>query len=121
VLPTHIGAERIAEMILYKETARFLRGSRRMQDFEEILHTLGLEIDVISAAPESPIVGQTIETVEQEAKGAFFIVQLDRRAGEAVTSPTPDLLIEPGDGLVIVGRGAKARALSGLFSADPAP
>ena len=121
VLPTHIGAERIAEMILYKETARFLRGSGRMRDFEEILHSLGLEIDVVSAAPESPIVGQTIEAVEQEANGAFFIVQLNRREGEAITGPPSDLRIEPGDGVVIVGRGAKARALSGLFSASTSP
>ena len=119
ILPTQIGAERIAEMILYKETARFLRGSGRMRDFEAVLHTLGLEIDVVSAAPDSPIVGQTIAMVEQEANGAFFIVQLNRREGEAITGPTPDLRIGPGDGVVIVGRGAKARALSGLFSASP--
>ncbi len=120
VLPTHIGAERIAEMILYKETAQFLRGSGRMRDFEEVLHSLGLEIDVVSAAPECPIVGQTIAMVEREANGAFFIVQINRREGEAITGPTPDLRIEPGDGVVIVGRGAKARALSNLFSAGPA-
>ena len=29
VLPTHIGAERMAEMILFPETARFIRGSDR--------------------------------------------------------------------------------------------
>ena len=119
VLPTHIGAERMAEMILYKETAKFLRGSHRMRDFEGVLHTLGLEIDVVSAAPESSIVGLTIEEVEREANGAFFIVQLNRRAGEAIAGPANDLRIEAGDGIVFVGRGAKARALSGLFSAGP--
>jgi voltage-gated potassium channel len=118
ILPTHIGAERIAEMILYKETARFLRGSGRMKNFEAVLHTLGLEIDVVSAAPDSPIVGQTVEAVEQEANGAFFIVQVNRRDGQAITNPAPDLRIEAGDGVVFVGRGAKARALNNLFSAD---
>lgn len=117
ILPTHIGAERIAEMILYKETAQFLRGSGRMRDFEAVLHSLGLEIDVVSAAAESPIVGQTVEIVEREANGAFFIVQINRREGEAITGPAPDLRIEAGDGIVFVGRGAKTRALSGLFSA----
>ncbi|MEI7712569.1 MAG: NAD-binding protein [Rhodospirillales bacterium] len=117
ILPTHIGAERIAEMILYKETARFLRGSGQMKNFEAVLHTLGLEIDVVSAAPDSPIVGQTVEAVEQESQGAFFIVQLTRRDGDTVTNPAPDLRIEAGDGLVFVGRGAKTRALTGLFSA----
>jgi voltage-gated potassium channel len=116
VLPTHIGAERITEMILYQETARFIRGSERMRDFERALQSLGLELEVVAAAAGSPIVGQTIEAVEQQANGAFFIVQLNRREGDAITHPEPGTLIEAGDGLVIVGRGAKARALSGLFA-----
>jgi Trk K+ transport system NAD-binding subunit len=117
VLPTHIGAERITELILYQETARFIRGSERMRDFERVLQSLGLELEVVAAAPDSPIVGQTIEAVEQQANGAFFIVQLNRREGDAITHPEPNTMIEGGDGLVIVGRGAKARALSGLFAA----
>jgi voltage-gated potassium channel len=117
VLPTHIGAERITEMILYQETARFIRGSERMRDFERVLQSLGLEMEVVAAAAGSPIVGQTIEAVEQQANGAFFIVQLNRREGDAITHPEGTTQIEAGDGLVIVGRGAKARALSGMFAA----
>jgi voltage-gated potassium channel Kch len=117
VLPTHIGAERITEMILYQETARFIRGSERMRDFERVLQSLGLEMEVVAAAAGSPIVGQTIEAVEQQANGAFFIVQINRPDGDAITHPEGSTQIEAGDGLVIVGRGAKARALSGMFAA----
>jgi voltage-gated potassium channel len=117
VLPTHIGAERITELILYQETARFIRGSERMRDFERVLQSLGLELEVVVAASGSPIVGETIETVEQQANGAFFIVQLNRREGEAITHPDGNTMIEAGDGLVMVGRGVKARALSSLFAA----
>ncbi len=85
VLPTHIGAERIAEMILYQETARFIRGSERMKDFEKVLQSLGLDIDVVVAAPKSPVIGMTIEAIEQQSNGAFFIVQINRRGGEAIT------------------------------------
>jgi voltage-gated potassium channel len=116
VLPTHIGAERITEMILYPETARFIRGSERMLDFERVLQSLGLELEVVAAAAGSPIVGHTIEAVEQQANGTFFIVQLNRRDGEAITHPDGNTQIEAGDGLVIVGRGAKARALGNLFT-----
>jgi voltage-gated potassium channel len=87
VLPIHIGAERIAEMILYQETARFIRGSDRMKDFEKVLQSLGLDIDVVVAAPKSPVVGMSIEAIEQHANGAFFIVQINRRGGEAITRP----------------------------------
>jgi voltage-gated potassium channel len=117
VLPTHIGAERIAEMLLYQETAQFIRGSDRMQDFEKVLHALGLDMDVVVAAPGSAAVGRTLAAVERQANGAFFIVQINRRAGEAMTQPEPHTVIEAGDGLVVVGRGAQARAHVGLFEA----
>jgi voltage-gated potassium channel Kch len=111
VLPTHIGAERIVEMILYEETARFIRGSERMRDFEKVLGSLGLDMEVVTAAPASPAVGQTIEAVEREAAGAFFIVQINRLNGEAITRPEPVTRIQAGDGLVLIGRVLGARHL----------
>ncbi|HEX3990704.1 MAG TPA: NAD-binding protein [Acetobacteraceae bacterium] len=116
VLPTHIGAERIAELIMYQETARFIHGSAQMRDFEQVLHSLGLELELIEAAADSKMVGQTIEAVEQQANGAVFIVQVNRPGTTAMTDPDPGTVIRAGDGVVIVGRGAKARALGGLFN-----
>ena len=112
VLPTHIGAERIAELIMYQETARFIRGSPRMREFEQVLHSLGLELELIEAAPGGPLAGETIASIEQKANGALFIVQLNR-GGEAIATQDGRTVIEAGDGVVIVGRGAKARALGG--------
>jgi voltage-gated potassium channel len=115
VLPTHIGAERIAELILYQETAQFIHGSARMRDFEQVLHSIGLELELIEAAPGSKLVGQTVEAIEQQANGAVFIVQINRPGGRAVTDPDGSTVIHAGDGVLIVGRGATARALGGLF------
>jgi len=117
VLPTHIGAERIAELIMYQETARFIRGSARMREFEQVLISLGLELELIEAAADSKIAGQTIEAIEQRANGAVFIVQINRPSDGAITDPDPRTVIQAGDGVVIVGRGVKARALGGLFDA----
>jgi len=112
VLPTHIGAERIAEMILFPETARFIRGSERMLDFEKVLRDLGLEMEVVVAAEKTAVVGTSIEDLESRAKGAFFVVQINRREGETVTRPPGDLRIEAGDGLVVVGRsGSRVNTL----------
>ena len=117
VLPTHIGAERIAEMILYQETAALIRGSERMRDFEKVLLSLGLDIEVVVAAPKSVAVGKTIEAIETQGHGAFFIVQINRRDGEAVTRPEGSTLIQDGDGVVLVGRGAQSNIISALFEA----
>jgi voltage-gated potassium channel len=106
VLPTHIGAERIAEMVLFPETARFIRGSAEMRDFEKVLHNLGLDLEVVVAAERSAADGVTIGELESRAKGAFFVVQINHRSGEVITRPPRETAIQAGDGLVVVGRGA---------------
>jgi voltage-gated potassium channel len=112
VLPTHIGAERIAEMILYQKTALFIHGSDQMKDFEKVLQSLGLDIEVVVAAPNSPAIGMTIEAIEHQSNGAL---QINRRGGDAITRPEGSIVVEESDGLVLVGRGAQARALAALF------
>ncbi|HEX4179302.1 MAG TPA: NAD-binding protein [Caulobacteraceae bacterium] len=120
VLPTHIGAERIAEMILFPETARFIRGSERMRDFEKVLRDLGLEMEVAIVAANTAVVGLTIAELESRAKGAFFVVQINRRDGETVTRPPGDLLIDAGDGLLVVGRvGGRTNTLFTAPAARP--
>ena len=116
VLPTHIGAEQIAEMLLFPQTERFIHGSDRMRDFERVLRGMGLELEVVAAGRGSLAVGETVEAVEQKAAGAFFIVQIERQDKGAIASPAGDTRIEAGDGVVLIGRGVRARAMSSLFT-----
>lgn len=117
VLPTHIGAERIAEMILYPETSRFLRASDKMQELERTLRGLGLEMQVVVVPEKGAFTGLAIEEIERRAMGRFFVVQLNRRDGNAITTPGGDLTVNAGDGVVIVGRGGQASRA--LFDAPP--
>ncbi|HML09271.1 MAG TPA: potassium channel protein [Stellaceae bacterium] len=115
VLPTVIGAERIAELILFEESARYLDGLDRNLGFQTALHALGVELEVITAAPNSPAVGMTIAAIERQARGSFLIVQIDRGDGDVFTSPTADTTIRAGDGVVLLGRPNRAGALLSLF------
>lgn len=117
VLPTHIGAERIAEMILYPETARFLHASENMQELERMLRGLGIEIQVIVVPEHGAFTGLTIDQIEARATGQFFVVQLNRREGEIFSSPDRSLKVHAGDGVVIVSRGGEA--VRALFDAPP--
>jgi voltage-gated potassium channel len=117
VLPTHIGAERIAEIILYPETSRFIRESEKMRDLERALRNLGLVMEVIVVPEQGALTGLTIEEIETRARGLFFIVQLNRRNGDAITEPDRSLRTEAGDGVVVVGRSGQA--ISALFAAPP--
>jgi len=118
ILPTHIGAERIAELIMYPEAARVLHGGGLPEEFERSLRQLGLEVEVVPAAPGSRCIGQTIEAVEQAAAGAFLIVGLDRGADKGLSRPAGDVVVQAGDGVVVMGRPGRARTIASLF--DPA-
>jgi voltage-gated potassium channel Kch len=106
VLPTHIGAERIAEMVLFPETDRFVRGSERMQDFERVMRDLGLDVEVVVVGERSAAAGRTVGELETNAKGAFFVVQIDRKAGDTLARPPQEIRIEVGDRVMVVGRSA---------------
>jgi Trk K+ transport system NAD-binding subunit len=104
VLPTHIGAERIAEMILYPEASRFERDKTKTRDFERTLNTYGLQMDIAVAAEEGAFTGLTIDEIESRTKGAFLIVQLKHRSGKTIDRPPGDTRVEVGDGVVVIGR-----------------
>jgi len=42
----HIGAERIAELLLYQESARFIEGLEKSHGFQRVLHNFGMELEV---------------------------------------------------------------------------
>jgi voltage-gated potassium channel len=112
VMPTHIGAERIAELILFPETARFLRSSDRMAEVERTLRHCGLDLEVMIVPEKGAVTGKSIAEIEAMGQGKFFVLQVARKEGDHITSPEQALKVHFGDGLVIVGRSSdSARAL----------
>ena len=108
VEPTHIGAERIAQLILYPRTSSFTDGSDRMRTLGIGLRTLGLELEVMAVAADSPLAEATIDAVEHEAIGSLFVVAINRKNGETLTRPDPSTKIEAGDGVVVITRSGRS-------------
>lgn len=105
VLPTHIGAERIAEMILYPQTARFAGEHPELADMRRQLGDLGLDLEVVDLPHGSPMIGRTVGEAETAGDGCFFIVQLIREGNQTFEQPPRDMKLEQGDRAVIVLRG----------------
>jgi voltage-gated potassium channel len=120
VLPTHIGAERIAEMILYPSTARFLGEAPQVRDLKRGLHEFGLEIEALTVPDDSAMVGSTVGEAERRGGGAFFLVQIDRPNGQSYVHPSEDVKIEAGDTVVLVLRGSRVTAGSVFTETRPA-
>ena len=104
VLPTHIGAERIAEMILYPDAVHPGHGEASAAEFQRTLNTLGLQMEMVVAAEEGSFAGMTVAEVERQSNGCFFVVQLKHRNGTTTNQPSGETPIEIGDGIVVVGR-----------------
>ena len=115
VMPTHIGAERIAELLLFPEMAAFI-GSDRMLEFEKEMRLLGLDLEMVTVGAGSAAQGKSIKVVEQQADNAFYVVALSRHGGERISRPGPSVQLEAGDGVVLIGRGARARQFYPLFT-----
>ncbi len=107
VEPTHIGAERIAQLILYPRTSSFTDGSDRMRTLGIGLRTLGLDLEVMAVAADSPLAGATIAAVETDAASGLFVVAINRHSGETITRPPPETVIAAGDGVVVVTRSGR--------------
>ncbi len=118
VLPAHIGAERIAEMILYPDSANMIRSAEQMQGFGHNLHNLGLNLVVVTVAATSRFARLTVEEIEHQADGAFLIVAVNRRDGTTIPRPDPTLRIVAGDGVVIIERSGRGGAQAVFMGSD---
>jgi len=80
-----------------------------------VLHNFGMELEVVTAAPQSPAVRMTVAGIERRARKAFFIVQINRRNGDVHTAPPGEIVVGEGDGVVLIGRPNRAAILTSLF------
>ncbi len=117
VLPAHIGAERIAEIILYPDASKLIHGTGKRNALEDSLLGLGLELEVVAAAEGANFTHRTVEEIEHLAEGAFMIVALSRHDGTMIPRPSGDVRIGPGDGVVVMGRSGKTSTLHGFTTA----
>jgi Trk K+ transport system NAD-binding subunit len=114
VLPAHIGAERVAELILFQDIARMLDSEGGHGDLARDLRRLGLELEVVPAAAGSRCVGMSVAELEQAGGGAFLVVALSR-AGGSLLQPAGETRIGLGDGVALVGRPGRSAVIAGLF------
>jgi K+/H+ antiporter YhaU regulatory subunit KhtT len=101
-------------MLLFQDVAALLEGGLVRQNITKDLRRLGLELEVVAAAEGSPSIGTSIADIEIAAGGAFLVVALTRD-GESQLQPQPHVTIQAGDGLAVVGRPVRARAIEQLF------
>ena len=107
-------------MILFPETADFVRETDGIRDLKRGMSEFGLEIEIVNADPEGALTGLNVGDAERQGGGAFFVVQVEKSNGQSIRQPAPETLIEPNDRVVFVVRGNKVAA-GALFNRPRAP
>jgi len=123
VMPAYIGAERIAEMIMFPELSSALRAPE--QKASASLRQLGIELEVVIAEDGARFVGHTVAEIEREAENGFLILAVqDAQAESAVAlvarTLSPETIITAGSGVTLVLRAGQRVALEGFRTATGA-
>jgi len=106
VLPAHIGADRIAHLILHPNARDLLGGKTKSSiEFEHHLTELGLDMEEIEIGLKSPWLHRRVGDVEKEVSGRLLVVAILRKEGGTDMNPNPTAMLMPGDALVVMKRG----------------
>jgi len=109
VLPAHIGADRIAHLILHPKARDLIGGkSKSSTQFEHHLSELGLDMEEIQIGTGSRWLHRSVSEVEAEAAGRLLAVAILRKDGAADLNPGPKAILMIGDALVVMKRVARA-------------
>lgn len=112
VMPTHIGAERIAEIILYPELSSSIRAPQR--EASASLRQLGLELEVVIAEDGAPFAGCTVAEIEQSAGHGFLVLAVQAPDAPPMDGLPPNTRVQPGSGVTVVVRAGHNVALEGF-------
>jgi len=110
VLPAHIGAERIAHMILYPSAADFVQSDSHTRHLNDELGELGVHLEEVPVLEGSPFASSTVSDVENRGEGSLLVVAL-RRGEEVIRKPDSGMVLEVGDRLIVIGHSDSAGRL----------
>jgi voltage-gated potassium channel len=108
VLPAHIGADRIAHLILHPNATEILdKQSQAGGELEHHLSGLGLRLEEIEIGAESGWAHRKVGDLERDSGGRLMVVAVQRKEGGTDVNPDPGAVLMPGDALVVMRRGGR--------------
>ncbi len=103
VMPTAIGAARMAQLITRPSAESLLKSSEVQNDLNDELLRIGLHLDELQLAADSPLVGRTLGDIEVGGLNGFLIVALRSGDGSIAVHPSVETQLKGGDTIILVG------------------
>jgi voltage-gated potassium channel len=111
VLPAHIGAERIAHLILFPEATELIDDAEKSHHLKEELGDLGLGLEEAIISRYSIFSGKTVGELESMHSGKVIVVALHLKSGGTQLRPNRATILHAGDGVVAVSRDSELTRL----------
>ena len=112
VLPSAIGAAKIASMITCPNAATLLSDSRQSDRVRSDLQLLGLSIQEYSIDANSNVVGSCLSELQSSCEGRMLFLAIRRPDNTLLNNPAPSETIQAGDTLFILTNQANRISLS---------
>ena len=110
VSPYAIGAQQMAQTALRPAVVDFVKLATQAGNID-------LAMEQIVVTGQSPLVGQSLVESNLRQRFGVIVVGIQRAAGKMEFNPSPDVAIEDGDQLVVLGRPESLKEL-GLAAAS---
>jgi voltage-gated potassium channel len=117
VLPTAIGATKIANLIARPSAEDLLLDYVGRDVLNEQLDQLGLRLQEFPVTKASRLIGQSIGRIESASQAGFLIIGIHQANGTLLHHPPPTTVIAVGDSMMVLGHGEQMEALG--FRASP--
>lgn len=103
ILPAEIGALRMSHIIKHPAALSFLDATVDGSSLNELLSQIDVQVDELAVPSGSPLVGNSISTVQIRGKGTFIVVALRQADGHTIVNPGQDVLLNEGDTVIVMG------------------
>lgn len=116
IMAEHIGAERIAGLILRPALGQLIREDQGLGHIQGELAELGIQIEELQITPDCRLVDRTLADLEMTGSSAFLIVKIIRADGQQIHRPGLETKILAGDTMLMLCHRGSRLAFAGLFS-----
>jgi voltage-gated potassium channel len=107
VAPYMIGGHRVAQAVIRPNAMDFIELATQSQHLE-------LQIEEAEVRSGSPLVGQSLKASPVRSELGIIVVAVKKKDGRMVFNPSPELVFDPGDVLIVLGHRQQLDRLESL-------
>lgn len=108
VAPQSVGGQRLAALALRPDLAEFV-------DFVVSGRTVEFVVEVFVVPEDSPVVGRTLREIRLGQRGGPLVVGIGDDPSHVVLNPPPDVALEAGQMLIVIGSVEQLERLSEIL------